>query len=208
MPRILLRPDSENRVGMIFDAGEIDPALDAILRSGTGQIECRVPNPRVWRMAALKHAYLAACLALGEVPDTDHAAAVRAVLVATRDRERGQLPPETGLSKGLRLARSHQPAQGPTVLLVALVDAEGRPTDYGVSFAGTLFVSWPLDAALFWEAVRRLGIPRRRSSSPRWRQFVTEAIQLGDLTPLTALDAGDLDQVQPWVARTAARWMQ
>ncbi len=158
VPRILLRPDSENRVGMIFDAGEIDPALDTILRSGAGQIEYGVPNPKVWRVAALKHAYLAACLALGEVPDTDHAAAVRGVLVATRDRERGQLPPETGLSKGLRLARSHQPAQGPTVLLVALVDAEGRPTDYGVSFAGTLFVSWPLDAALFWEAVSRLGV--------------------------------------------------
>ncbi len=77
--------------------------------------------------------------------------------MATRDRERGELPLETGLSKGLRLARSHHPAQGPTVLLVALVDAEGRPKDYGFSFAGPLFVSWPLDASLFWEAVRRLG---------------------------------------------------
>jgi hypothetical protein len=43
------------------------------------------------------------------------------------------------------------------VLLVALVDAEGEPKDYGFSLAGTLFVSWPLDASLFWEAVRRLG---------------------------------------------------
>ncbi len=159
VPRILLRPDSEGRVGMIFDAGKIDPALDAIMMSGTGEIEYSVPNPRVWRVAALKHAYLAACLALGEIPNTNHAGAVRGVLVATRDRERGELPPETGLSKGLRLARSHQPAQGPTVLLVALVDAEGLPKDYGFSFAGTLFVSWPLDASLFWVAVRRLGGP-------------------------------------------------
>jgi HNH endonuclease len=157
VPRILLRPDSEGRVGMIFDVGKIDPALAAILKSGTGQIEYRVPNPRVWRLAALKHAYLAACLALREIPNTDHAAAVRGVLVAARDGEGGELPPETGLSKGLRLARSHKPAEGPTVLLVALVDAEGQPKDYGFSFAGTLFVSWPLDASLFWEAVRRLG---------------------------------------------------
>lgn len=157
VPRILLRPDSEDRVAMMFDVGKVDPAVDAILTSGTGQIHYKIPNPRVWRMAALKHAYLAACLALGEVPATDHAAYVRGVLVTTRDSERGQLPPDTGLSQGLRVAQSHQPARGPTILLVALVDDDGLPLDYGFSFAGTLFVSWPLDAELFWEAVRRLG---------------------------------------------------
>lgn len=113
VPRILLRPDSEGRVGMIFDAGKIDPTLDAILTSGTGQIEYSVPNPRMWRVAALKHAYLAACLALGEVPDTDHAAAVRGVLVATRDRERGELPPETGLSKGSAVGAVAPSCPGP-----------------------------------------------------------------------------------------------
>lgn len=157
VPRILLRRDSEGRVGMLFDVGKVDPALEAILTSGTGQIHYSIPNPRVWRVAALKHAYLAACLALGEVPNTEHAAYVRGVLLTTRDTDRGQLPPETGLSKGLRVAQSHQPAQGPTILLVALIDDDGQPLDYGFSFAGTLFVSWPLDAELFWEAARRLG---------------------------------------------------
>lgn len=90
-----------------------------------------MPNLSVLRVAALKHAYLAACVALGEIPDTDHAAAVRGLLVVTRDRERREQQPETGLSRGLRLARSDQPAEGPTVLLVALVDDESQPKDFG-----------------------------------------------------------------------------
>ena len=155
-PRILLRSTADGQFGMIIDKGRSDANIGAMLASGPGEIHYRIPNPRVWRVAALKHAYLAACLALGEIPNTQHAAYVRGVLVATRDGKRGELPPETNLAKGLRLAQSNQPAQGPTVLLAALVDALGEPVDYGLSFAGTLFVSWPLDAPLFWEAARRL----------------------------------------------------
>lgn len=155
LPRVLLRTSAAGEIAMIVDKGRVDPKFGEMLASGTGQIHYRIPNPRVWRVAALKHAYLAACLALGDIPDTEHAAYIRGVLVATRDGKRGDLPPETGLSTGLRLSRSHQPAQGPTILLVALVDAHGTPVDYGFSFAGTLFVSWPLDAHLFEQAARR-----------------------------------------------------
>lgn len=156
-PRMLLRTSPDGEVAMIEDKGKRDPKIGAMLASGTSQIHYRIPNPRVWRVAALKHAYLAACLALGEIPNTDHAAALRGVLVMTRDSKRGQLPPENTLAKTIRIAQSNQPAQGPTVLLVALVDSENEIVDYGLSFAGTLFVSWPLDAELFWKAARRLG---------------------------------------------------
>jgi hypothetical protein len=158
-PRILLRTDTEGRVGMILDVGKTDPNLDAMLTSGTGEIRYRIPNPRVWRMAALKHAYLGACLALGEVPNTELAAAVRGVLVASRDGDRGELPPETGLASGLRVAQSHQPAHGPTIVLAALVDAGGGVLDWGLSFAGTLFVSWPLDVELLQQAIDRFDAP-------------------------------------------------
>ena len=77
----------------------------------------------------------------------------------TRDAKRGELPPENNLAQTIRIAQSNQPAQGPTLLLVALVDEDNDIVDYGLSFAGTLFVSWPLDAALFWKAVRRLAGP-------------------------------------------------
>jgi hypothetical protein len=155
-PRILLRATPDGKIGMIPDKGKTDADLGAMLASGKGEIHYRIPNPRIWRVAALKHAYLGACLALGQIPDTLHAAHVRGVLVTTRNGKRGELPPDTNLAKGLRLAQSRQPAQGPTILLVALVDERGAPLDYGLSFAGTLFVSWPLDAHLFWEAARRL----------------------------------------------------
>ena len=51
--------------------------------------------------------------------------------------------------------RSNQPDQGPTVRLVALADADNEIVDYACR-SRTLFVSWPLDAELFWKAARRL----------------------------------------------------
>lgn len=155
-PRMLLRRSLEGELAMIEDKGKRDPNISAMLASGTAQLHGRIPNPRVWRVAALKHAYLAACLALGEIPNTDHAAALRGVLVMTRDARRGEFPPESNLAKTIRVAQSNQPAQGPTILLVALVDVDNEIVDYGLSFAGTLFVSWPLDADLFWKAAQRL----------------------------------------------------
>ena len=62
--------------------------LGMTLASGQAQINYRIPNPRVWRTAAMKHAYLGACLALGEIPDTAHARQVRADLVAVRDSKK------------------------------------------------------------------------------------------------------------------------
>jgi hypothetical protein len=155
-PRMLLRRSPNGKLAMIEDKGKRDPNISAMLASGSAQIHYRIPNPRVWRVAALKHAYLAACLTLGEIPNTDHAAALRGVLVTTRDARRGELPPENNLAKTIRIAQSNQPAQGPTVVLVALVDGDNQIVDYGLSFAGTLFVSWPLDPELFWKAARRL----------------------------------------------------
>lgn len=162
MSRILVRTTVDGQVGLFFE-GRTDPNLGAMLASGTAEMSGRRPIPRIWLIAALKHAYLAACLTLGEVPSTDHAAAIRGLLITARDGARGELPPKTGLTTGLRIARTGVPATGPTVQLVALVDADGSPLDYGLLLAGTMFVSWPLDAELFWVAVRRFQ-PERADS--------------------------------------------
>jgi hypothetical protein len=111
-PRLLLRSTDDGRVGMIFDEGRTDPTFGAMLASGTAEIQYRIPNPRVWRVAALKHAYLGACLSLGEIPNTEHAAYVRGVLIAARDGDKGGLPPETGLSKGCGWLRRIGPPAG------------------------------------------------------------------------------------------------
>lgn len=156
--RMLVRGSADGEWALIEDKGKSDADIGRMLACGTGEIEYRIPNPRVWRVAALKHAYLAACLALGEIPNTIHAAALRGVLVASRDLKRGELPPESNLAKTIRIAQSNQPVlQAPTVTLVALVSADDEIVDYGLLFAGTFFVSWPLDAELFWVAARRLG---------------------------------------------------
>ena len=80
----------------------------------------------------------------------------RADLIAARDSKRGGPFPESQIAGGLRVARSYRAAQGPRVALAALVDDEAVMQDGGLSLAGTLFVSWPLEAELFWTAAHRL----------------------------------------------------
>lgn len=156
VPRILRRSTAEGEFVLFVDAGEVDPQIQEMLASGEVAIEYRNPDPAVWRLAALKHAYLGACLALGGVPTGLHAEQVRADLVAARDCVRGEPFPGSRMANGLRVARSFGPAHGPSVELVALLNETGEPQDYGLAFAGTLFVSWPLAPALFWDAARRL----------------------------------------------------
>jgi hypothetical protein len=80
---------------------------------------------------------------------------VRADLLAARDSKRGGSFAESRIAGGLRLAKSYRPAQGPTVILAALVDDDGVMQDGGLSSAGTLFVSWPFEVEFFWTAAQR-----------------------------------------------------
>lgn len=155
VPRVLLRTTAEGECGLFFDTGKSDAELRAMLASGKVEVHYRIPIPKVWRVAALKHAYLGACLSLGEIPDSPMAGRVRADLMAARDSERGEPLPESRIAGGLRVARSYRAAQGPSVGLAALVDDEAVMQDGGLSLAGTLFVSWPLEAELFWAAAQR-----------------------------------------------------
>jgi hypothetical protein len=159
VPRILMRQTEDGKPGMILDTGRVNADIGAMLERGAIELNYRGPIARLWAVAALKHAYLGACLALGEIPNTTHAQQVRADLVAARDWKPPARFPTSRIAGGLRVAKSGRPAQGPTVVLAALVDDDDVVRDWGLSFAGTLFVSWPLDAELFWVAVRRFGEP-------------------------------------------------
>lgn len=124
-------------------------------------------EPVIWRVAARKHAYLGACLALAEISNTPHAERVRADLIAAREWRRGEPFPESRVAAGLRVAQTYQVAQGSTVVLASLIDDDdGGQVDHGLSFAGTLIVSWPLDAHLFWEAAQRVSAPDPPTAPP------------------------------------------
>jgi hypothetical protein len=89
----LLYRQTDDGQFVLIPAKPIDPAVRDMLAAGLLQIEGPPPDPRRYCLAALKHAYLAACLYLREIPDTDHARAVRADLLAARDASSSELLP-------------------------------------------------------------------------------------------------------------------
>lgn len=113
VPRVLLRTTAEGEFGLFVDNRKSDAELRAMMASGAVEMQYRIPIPNVWRVAALKHAYLGACLSLGEIPDSPLAGQVRADLMAARDSGRGKPFPESRIAGGLRVARSYRAAQGP-----------------------------------------------------------------------------------------------
>jgi len=120
-----------------------DPALPAMLDAG-GQfsMECAEPDPVRYEVALLKHAYLAACLHLREVPAGRFADAVRRELVAVRDaRNRHRLPPSP-LAGALMYGRSYEPAGAG--LYLAWANWDRGPGELALVLGG-IVVSWPLD---------------------------------------------------------------
>ncbi len=117
-----------------------------MLEAGECTMHVRELDPRRYKLALLKHAYLAACLLLGHVPDTVDAAEIRADLLAARDAPSRQRPPLSRRAEQLVVRRSQQAPAGPPLALV-----RSRPKDPSIpqetliSLAGTLFVSWPFD---------------------------------------------------------------
>lgn len=142
-PRLLLRWSPAGEF-ILFPESESDPTFQEMLESGSVLMHYSPPEPRLWSAAALKHAYLATCVCLRQIPMTPVADQVRAELLAVRDATRGK-EPFGEIAAGLRLSRSYAPASGPTVALVALQTDGGEIVDVGLSLAGTLFVSWPLE---------------------------------------------------------------
>lgn len=53
---------------MFVDNRKSDAELRAMLASGAVEMHYRIPILNAWRVAALKHAYLGACLSLGGYP--------------------------------------------------------------------------------------------------------------------------------------------
>ena len=140
--------------------GDLAPEIQQMLDDGTFQLHYRRPDPRRYRLAALKHAYLAACLYLGYVPDLPDAEAIRADLLLARDSPKQSRQPASEHADRLAIYRSHAPPKGPSLAIVATrPDKAAVRREYLISLAGVMFVSWP-----FTEVPARKGIRRIRDS--------------------------------------------
>ncbi|MFF2299667.1 hypothetical protein [Arthrobacter sp. NPDC058127] len=108
-------------------------------------------NEKAFRLAALKTGYVAACLIVKEVPRTEHAAAVRAELMAARDRDRGEDYELSALAQSIQVSRTAANPVPGEIALVEMTEADGS-TCFAVSFNRVFAVDWPLDPIFIREA--------------------------------------------------------
>jgi HNH endonuclease len=125
---------------LVIDGGH-DPAVIDMLNSGHVEMEVRMPDRNRYRLALLKHAYLAACLKFG-VPDGEAADQVRRDLIGARDARSIQDVPRSRLALGLIVARlaTAKPAPVPPVVWAVAQEPDGP--GHGVLLGGRIFVSW------------------------------------------------------------------
>lgn len=143
LPRMYYRESADGSIALIVDK-EPAPEVKQIIASGNWRMHWREPDPRRYRLALLKFAYLAACLYLHRVPASADAHAIRADLLAARDTPMRSRPPESKAANRLKIYRSPVGAQGPPLALVVSHDAEDdNDPEFLISLAGAVFVSWP-----------------------------------------------------------------
>jgi hypothetical protein len=113
-----------------------------MFKAGGGAMEFQPPRERLWATALLKHAYLAACVYLRDIPNTPHAAFARQELLAARSAgKRHQLGELSAILKAYRL---YDPPPAPLFLAGVPVE-DGHQLALGLGTFGA--VVWPLPDA-------------------------------------------------------------
>lgn len=148
MPDILVRQLENGEPLLIHNVGKLDMSIDSLLSSlSEGEstdltLTFSVPSDLMVKIAALKHAYLAACLAIQDVPDSHEARCIRSLLVAARDSRRDEpLPSWEGFSDFAVRITGLAPIEFP-ILIVDWATQSGAVTE--VVLGGTISTSWPL----------------------------------------------------------------
>ncbi|MFI9570666.1 HNH endonuclease [Microbispora rosea] len=122
-------------------SGNIDPAIEKMLRSREIELAGLLPDENRYRLALLKHAYLAACLRFGVLQgaDSDH---VRRDLLAAREADGRSNVPYSPLAMGLTVIRHNGATALASEPLVRAVVHLGEEPVEGVLLVGRVFVSW------------------------------------------------------------------
>ena len=142
--RLLNRATPDGRFVLVPD-GRTDPTVRDMLAAGEVELTISPPDPRRYRLAALKHAYLAACLDRREIPDTDTARTIRHDLVAFRDAPRDGPVPDSDYARAMPLMRSYaQPGGPPITLCLADTGRDDGQQEVWILLAGTVAVPWPM----------------------------------------------------------------
>jgi hypothetical protein len=144
LERLLRRTAADGEFVLVPD-GRADPALRDIIGSGEFDLTLAPPDPARYRLAALKHAYLAACLDRREIPDTPTGRQIRHDLLAARDAPHDAPFPASEYARSIPLMRSYaQPAGPPLALCLAdTAGPDGRP-EIWIMLSGTVCVPWPM----------------------------------------------------------------
>ena len=146
--RILQRQTNTGEFVLLLE-GAIDSEIHKKLRpGGEFRLIYSRPDSNRYRLAALKSAYLGACVLLRAIPMTPEADAVRVELMAARDLPRRSRPVIGEQSDRIRIGRSGGVATPGEILLVRTKPTDGSEPEYAISLAGTLLVTWPVGGYL------------------------------------------------------------
>jgi hypothetical protein len=144
-PRVLQLPTTDGEFVHVLDE-KFDPAIYEMFTPGEVVGTFQPPVEKLYRLAALKHVYLAACLHFGDIPSARSAERIRGALCVARDASDRRSIPASDDAQRLRILRTYRAPSGPSLALMEELDTNGQATGQPlISLAGTILVSWPFD---------------------------------------------------------------
>jgi HNH endonuclease len=141
LPRLLRRRTPDGQFVLIID-GPLHPGAEPMLKRDFSLLYTP-PDPRRYKLAALKHAYLAACLDLCAIPDTPCADVIWRDLRAARDAPSRASVPVSEYAMAMPMMRTHEQPREPSIALGLLPRADGA-TEWWIALASSIAVPWPL----------------------------------------------------------------
>jgi len=142
LPRLLHRQTADGKFALVID-GAMHPDAEPLLKGPDFALNFRPPSPRLYKLAALKNAYLAACLDMRAIPQTPCADLIRRDLLAARDAPSRSEVPASDYALSMPLMRTHEQPRGPSLALGYLHRPDGL-AEWWIALAGTVAVPWPM----------------------------------------------------------------